>query len=213
MSHAATLHTSQPASRTAASFFVPALLIVWLGLVLKLGATGAFVTAGEPPVRLLAAVLGPVTAFLIAYRVSSAVREFALTADLRFITAAQGWRAGGFTFLALNAYGILPAYFAWPAGVGDMAIGVTAVWMLAGLARKPGFGASRAFALWNVLGILDLVVAVTAGAAVPLLFSNAAGVGSTDAMAYLPLVLIPAFFVPGFLILHAIALVQAREAR
>ena len=65
---------------------------------------------------------------------------------------------------------------------------------------------SRTFAIWNGLGILDLIVAVTAGSVVPLLFSN---VAPPDAMARLPLVLIPGFFVPGFVILHLIALAQA----
>jgi hypothetical protein len=57
---------------------------------------------------------------------------------------------------------------------------------------------------------LDLLVAVTLAAAVPLLFPN--GAISTAAMARLPLVLIPGFFVPGYLILHLIALAQARRA-
>ena len=98
------------------------------------------------------------------------MRQFALTADLRFITATQAWRFGGFAFLALYTYGVLPGYFAWPAGLGDMAIGAAAPWMLVGLAREPGFAGSRKFVTWNVLGILDLIVAVTVGAAVPLLF-------------------------------------------
>jgi hypothetical protein len=83
--------------------------------------------------------------------------------------------------------------------------------MLAGLARQPGFAGARRLAPWNVLGILDLVVAVSAGAAVPLLFPNFAGAISTDAMTKLPLVLIPGLFVPGYLILHLIALIQARR--
>ena len=143
---------------------VSALLVVWVGLIFGFGATGAFVVAaGTPPLRLFAAVAGPVIAFLIAYRWSAAVREFALTADLRFITATQAWRFGGFAFLALYTYGVLPGYFAWPAGLGDMAIGAAAPWMLVGLAREPGFAASRRFVTWNVLGILDLIVAVTVG--------------------------------------------------
>lgn len=51
---------------------------------------------------------------------SPAVREYALMADLRFITATQAWRFGGFAFLVLDTYRVLPA---WPAGLGDMAIG------------------------------------------------------------------------------------------
>ena len=211
MSRAATFSDDHPASRAAGSPLVPALLVVWVGLIVGFGATGAFVVAtGTPPLGLFAAVAGPVAAFLIAYWWSAAVREFALTIDLRLITATQAWRFGGFTFLALYAYGVLPGYFAWPAGLGDMAIGVAAPWMLVALAREPKFGTSRRFVTWNVLGILDLIVAVSLAATVPLLFPN--GAVSTAAMARLPLVLIPGFFVPGFVILHLIALAQARRA-
>ena len=134
MSHAATLFGDQPVSRAGASVLVSALLIVWLGLIVGLGATDAFVaTPGAPPLRLLVVVLGPVIAFLIAYRMI----------DLRFVTATQAWRFGGFAFLALYTYGVLPGYFAWPAGLGDMAIGAAAPWILLGLAREPGFAASR----------------------------------------------------------------------
>ena len=213
MSHAATLLGDQPVSRAGASVLVSALLVVWLGLIVWLGATEAFVaTPGTPPLRLLVVVLGPVIAFLIAYRMSAAVREYALMIDLRFVTATQAWRFGGFAFLALHTYGVLPGYFAWPAGLGDMAIGAAAPWILLGLAREPGFAASRTFVSWNVLGILDLIVAVSVGAVVPLLFPNVISSIPTDAMARLPLVLIPGFFVPGYLILHVIALAHARRA-
>jgi hypothetical protein len=93
-----------------------------------------------------------------------------------------------------------------------MAIGVVAPWMLAGLAREPGFAASRKFVTWNALGIVDLIVAVTVGAAVPLLFPNVVGAIPTSAMTRIPLVLIPGFFVPGYIILHVIALAQSRRA-
>ena len=65
---------------------------------------------------------------------------------------------------------------------------------------------------WNVLGILDLIVAVTVGAVVPLLFPNVISSIPTGAMTRLPLVLIPGFFVPGYIILHVIALAHARRA-
>jgi hypothetical protein len=66
--------------------------------------------------------------------------------------------------------------------------------------------------VWNLLGVLDLIVAVSIGAVVPLLFPGVVGEISTSAMTRLPLVLIPGFFVPGYLILHAIALLQTRPA-
>jgi hypothetical protein len=65
---------------------------------------------------------------------------------------------------------------------------------------------------WNVLGVLDLIVAVSVGAIVPLLFPNVVSAIPMDAMTRLPLVLIPGFFVPGYIILHVIALAQSRRA-
>lgn len=114
-------------------------------------------------------------------------------------------------FLALYTYGVLPGIFAWPAGLGDIAIGVTAPWVLVALIRQPRFAATKTFVLWNVLGLLDLVVAVSTGALSSALASGAAGEVTTAPMAQLPLVLIPAYFVPIFIMLHAAALIQARR--
>ena len=124
--------------------------------------------------------------------------------------AVQAWRAGGLGFLALYAHDVLPASFAIPAGLGDIAIGVTAPWVLARLLRSPGFAGSGTFVLWNVLGILDLVEALTLGALGSLLATGAAGEITTAPMATLPLLLIPIYLVPIFLALHAAALLQAR---
>src|SRR5258708_6580371 len=117
----------------------------------------------------------------------------------------------GFGFLALYTYGVLPGVFAWPAGLGDMAIGVTAPLMLASLLRRPNFAASKSFVAWNLSGILDLTVAVSIGALVPLLAPNFYGAVTTAPMAHLPLVLVPTYLVPTFLMLHLTALFQSRR--
>src|SRR5204863_202344 len=67
------------------------------------------------------------------------------------------------------------------------------------------------FVAWNLLGILDLVVAVSAGALSSALASGVAGEVTTAPMAQLPLVLIPAYLVPLFIMLHLAALFQARR--
>ena len=64
---------------------------------------------------------------------------------------------------------------------------------------------------WNLSGILDLTLAVSIGALVPLLAPNFYGAVSTALMAQLPLVLVPAYLVPTFSILHLTALFQARR--
>jgi hypothetical protein len=188
-------------------------LAVWFALVFLLGAGEVFVTSGgTPPLALLIAVTAPVIIFLAGFWVSHPFREFVLAADLRLMMGMQAWRFAGFIFLTLYTYGVLPGYFAWPAGLGDMAIGVTAPWLLVALIRQPSFAASKIFAAWNVFGILDLVVAVGLGALGPrLLAVDAAGAVATAPMAHLPLVFIPAFLVPIFIILHIAALFQARR--
>jgi hypothetical protein len=183
-----------------------------LALIFVLGARGVFVAPpGAPPLALLIGLLAPLSLFLVGYRTIPPLREFILSADLRLIVGIQAWRWAGFGFLTLYTYGVLPGIFAWPAGLGDMAIGVTAPLVLAALLRRPGFAASKSFVAWNVSGILDLTVAVSIGALVPLLAPNFYGPVSTAPMTQLPLVLVPTYLVPTFLILHLTALFQARR--
>jgi hypothetical protein len=193
---------------------VASTLAAWLLVVLMAGAAQAFIgPIGQPPIRMGIAVIAPVVAFFLAFRTSRSFREAVLAADLRWISALQAWRFGGFAFLALYAYAVLPGSFAWPAGLGDMAIGFTAPWIVLALLHRPGFAASKTFVAWNMLGILDLIAAVSTGAASSALATGAAGEISARPMADLPLVLIPAYFVPVFLMLHATALLQVWHAR
>jgi hypothetical protein len=91
-----------------------------------------------------------------------------------------------------------------------MFIGVTAPWIVAKMSN-PGFAQSRTFVAWNVLGILDLLVAVAMGALGSILLGNPSGVFPTTVMSQMPLVLIPTFFVPMFVVLHLVALLQVRQ--
>jgi hypothetical protein len=105
----------------------------------------------------------------------------------------------------LEAHGLLPTIFAWPAGFGDMAVGITAsfvAWRVANSDHR------RAFIRWQMFGIADLVTAVTLGATAGLLRPQ----GPTTAlMTVLPLSLIPTFLVPLFLMFHIICIAQARK--
>jgi hypothetical protein len=192
--------------------FVAAFFLAWFAVILILGARGAFVAApGAPPLALLIGLLAPLSLFALAYGMVRPLREFILAADLRVIVGIQAWRWAGFGFLTLYTYRVLPGIFAWPAGLGDMAIGATSPLVLAALLRRPGFAASKRFVAWNLSGILDLTVAVSIGALVPLLAPHFYGAVSTSPMSQLPLVLVPTYLVPTFLMLHLTALLQARR--
>lgn len=187
---------------------------LWFLIVFLLGAVGGFVrTPGTPPFPILIGSVGPVILFIVAYLLSASFRTFILSIDLPVATAIQAWRFAGLGFLALYTYGILPGVFAWPAGLGDIAIGVTAPWVVFALLRRSGFATSRVFVVWNLFGILDLINAISTGGLNSALASGIPGEVTTGPMAQLPLVLIPAYFVPLFLMLHLAALFQAKRQK
>ena len=81
------------------------------------------------PIAISATV--PVALFVAAYAGSARFRNFALSQDVRTLTMLHLWRIIGFVFLALYAIGHLPAVFAIPAGVGDVAVGIAAFFVMA----------------------------------------------------------------------------------
>ena len=203
---------SQPTALSGIRLSVTLVLTVWFLLVVSLGAVGAFGTRpGTPPFPIAIGVGAPLLLFFAWLRLSQSFRDFVLSLDLRLIAGMQAWRWAGLGFLFLYAYKVLPAVFALTAGLGDMAIGITAPWMILALVRQPGFAASATFIRWNVLGILDLIVALSIGTLSGILATGAPGEISTAPMETLPLLLIPAFLVPLFLMLHTAALMQSRR--
>jgi hypothetical protein len=53
------------------------------------------------------------------------------------------------------AEGLLPAGFAWPAGLGDIFMAVTAPWIAARVVADNRFRFGRVFLVWNLIGIAD----------------------------------------------------------
>jgi hypothetical protein len=189
-----------------------ALLLLWLMVVLILGADDAFSRGpGAVPLPILAGLLTPIIIFLIAFWTVGPFHNFVMSIDLPVVAGIQAWRFAGLGFIALYAYGILPGLFAWPAGLGDMTIGITAPLVILALRRHPAFATGRLFWIWNLFGMLDLVVAVSLGALSAVLGIGISAEITTFPMGRMPLVLIPAFLVPLFLMLHLASLFQARR--
>ena len=92
---------------------------------------------------------------------------------------------------------------------GDRSDCTSSCWLVycGGLALRQ----AEASSAWNLSGILDLTVAVSIGALVPLFAPNLYGSVTSAPMTQLPLVLIPTYLVPTFLMLHLTALFQARR--
>lgn len=119
------------------------------------------------------------------------------------LIAVNTWRIVGIAFLWGMTQGVLDPSFAIPAGIGDILIGATAIPFAIFLWK--GYSWSKyALIVWTVLGIADLVNAVTLG-----LITNPDF--STSTMATFPWILVPTVAVPTALILHGITLYRLRK--
>ncbi len=203
-----------PASRTKLPPLVVFLLVAWFSIVAWLAAGDVFAAGpGELPWRLVLALILPQMLFALAYWASSEVRDFALSLSLPLLTGMQAWRMLGMGFLMLWFWDVLPPLFAFPAGLGDAAVAAAAPFLVAAFFTRNGVSRRRLI-VWNWLGVADFLLAfsvgfLASGSAAGLL---AAGVTS-DPMSRLPLVLVPAFGVPFFTLLHFVSFLQLYRSR
>jgi len=169
----------------------------WLALALLAGATGFLARLPFPGPQ--AIFLALFAATLIAATSVPALRAWVDALPLRTLIGINALRFIGITFLVLAARGQIAPVFAARAGWGDIATAVLALVLLA--AGEPRTPLHRGLAhAWNAFGLLDLVVAVGTATAVTL---NDTAPGIAPVL-YLPLVVIPAFFVPIFLANHVV---------
>ncbi len=174
----------------------------WFAAAVAAGLSGAVNDPGRPPLVLLAFVALPILGFVTAYRASASLRAFADGISWPLLVGSHGWRFVGLGFIVAWLTGDLPAGFALPAGLGDVAAAIGALFLAAEL--RAGSRPRGWLLAWNVFGLVDLLLALTLG----LLYSNSLlgvlspGTVTTQAMATFPANLIPMFFVPLFLLLH-----------
>jgi hypothetical protein len=107
------------------------------------------------------AVVGFFGSLLALRRIPVVARALAAPGMASRLEYPHTFRVEGVAFLIMMALGHLPALFALPAGLGDIAAGIAAPMVAHRLARGTGHRA----ALWhNAFGMTDLVVALTLGA-------------------------------------------------
>lgn len=178
------------------------LLGAWFALSGVIAAHGWYVAKlGTQPPWLPIAFLAALLAMLGATAIPSVARAIAAPGTLGRLHLPHAFRVAGVAFLITMALGHLPALFALPAGLGDIAVGIAAPFVARDLARGTGH---RAAVRFNILGIADLVVALTLGSLTA--FQIVAVTPTAQAIAELPLALIPTAAVPLLLALHITAL-------
>ena len=173
-------------------------LATWAGAMMLAIMAGVFAGDGLSRLALPASVAIPIAVVATVYRVSARFRNYLLTLDLRVVLMAQLWRVIGVVFLFALAFDQLPAGFAVPAGVGDIATGIAAFGVVLALGNGT-LTRGRLYA-FTALGMVDFLIALVTGLALAPL--------TLDVW---PLAIFPTIMIPFFAVLHLVAVLQSRH--
>lgn len=175
---------------------------LWLAVVWSAALGGAFKPGAVALPLLPIATLGPVALALPVLLRSRRIGKVLDAMPASWLVALQVLRVNGFVFLLAWAAGTAPGVFALPAGIGDVLTGLLAVPVA--LSLGSGSRESRRAAIaWNIFGLVDFAVALSIGLA---LAFRLIGTGATATGGVYPAVMIPAFAVPTWIMLHALSL-------
>jgi hypothetical protein len=143
------------------------------------------------------AVAGFLGLLLVLRRIPVVARALSAPGMASRLLLPHSFRVEGVVFLLYLALGHLPAVFALPAGLGDLATGLAAALVARRLAR----GTGRRAAWWfNAFGLTDLITALTLGALTVYQLLHVTPSGAP--IAQRPLALIPTVGVPLLFVLH-----------
>jgi hypothetical protein len=191
-----------PRSRVLPWVLLGLVLLAWgTGVLLLAEAQGMRQGLGQPPFKLVASILVPVGVGVFAWRLVPAIRRWTDSWDLAMVVGIQTFRVIGIVFLFVWWLGNLPTIFAWVAALGDIAVGILALPATVAVALKsPGWQARVRRLTYT--GLTDFAVVLSLGALSaegrPLQFP---GEPSAVAMQMMPMVMIPGFLVPIFILL------------
>ncbi|MGL5363157.1 MAG: hypothetical protein ACRDBH_09765 [Bosea sp. (in: a-proteobacteria)] len=170
------------------------LVLVWAGLWSWVPALVAL-RLQPPPLGQAGVILSVLLGFLALMFLPQA-RAFFRNADLNWLVTMGSWRpVYGGVLLAIGLLGGLPSAFFWSAAIGDILVGLWAIWIMA---RKLKVS-QREVVAWNIFGLADLAHVLVLGAINlrPFYLAN------PDVS---PLNLLPMAGVPVFLALHIMTL-------
>jgi len=191
--------------RAKAFWTVSSLLVGWFVFAVVTSMAGWYRPQSGPP-TIQYGLLIPIVVGVVLFRTWPLLRRTLALVPDSWLVGVQLYRVLGVIFLVLYAGGHLSALFALPAGLGDSLVGIIAPFVAASIT-----GSSeelvRRVRFWNLLGITDLVIAVTIGFLTsPSPLQMASFDRPSTLIAMFPLSLIPVFAVPLSILLHIASL-------
>ena len=204
MSETGSMTSEVPASVRHGRRLVATALLIWLVLAIAVGASGRMAGLRPPQPQIILAIL--TLAASIAVFAIRALRNWARTIPVAGLVAWHLTRlVAGAYFLVLAGRSTLPRSFAYPAGIGDVAVGVLAAVLLLTVSPRSVAG-HRCYTAWNVFGLLDIIFVVVNAARTGL-----AHPASMAPLLRLPLSILPTFLVPTIFVCHFILIGRLRS--
>jgi hypothetical protein len=186
-------------------------LLGWFAVATALAASGFFERTLDRVPTIQYGIFVPIIIGAFAIARSRTVARLIEAVPQQWLVSVQLYRALGAIFVVLCITGHMPGLFAWPAGLGDIAVGLMAPIVGYLYARDPQ-SATPTVALWNVFGLLDLAVAVTTGFLTsPSVLQMFAFDNPNMLISAYPLVMVPVYLVPVSVVLHIASLTKLRR--
>ena len=180
-------------------------LVFWLWFGAALAAGHYRMLSRIPPMALPGIVFGLTGLLLLAYFRVAPVRAWVNSLDLRALILLHVTRFVGIYFLILYQRGELPRAFAVPAGIGDIVVAMMAIPVA--IAPLTDDMHRRAVAIWNVFGLVDILLVIASAARI-----NLTAPAELRAFTHLPLSLLPTFLVPLIVASHVIIFHRTKAA-
>lgn len=191
-------------------FPLTSVLLLWFGLIFLFAAKGFFKFEKPSPIPVAIAIYLPVIFGGILIARSAFMQKILFSIPQRSLVLLHAARFIGAMFIWFYLTGKLPPTFALTAGIGDCLVASFALTSVFILKKNP----NAKIVLWilNVLGIIDLLMAVSLGTLSSegpqrLIFETP----PSNLIAELPLLLIPGFGVPFIALIHVISVMKLRR--
>jgi hypothetical protein len=170
-------------------------IVFWVWLLAAIAVGQSDFLQRLPTVAIQGILFGLTGLLVLAYRWIAPFRAWIVAIDHRGLVLLHVTRLVGLYFLLLYQRGELPYAFAVPGGIGDILVAIAAIavafWPLSDATRN------RAIYIWNVAGLIDLLLVVLSAARIGLSAPH-----ELAALTRLPLSLLPTFLVPLLITSH-----------
>jgi hypothetical protein len=162
--------------------------------------SGFFMENSLPP-KILLYTAFPLLAFYLLVISNLEIYKVILEkVTLQALVGIHLFRFIGIFFIITNAYGAIPAKFAYIGGLGDIATAIFAIFVIKALDSKKSY-AKKLVIIWNIFGLCDIFSVLTT-AIITTRISIETGSQNIVEIANFPFALIPAFAPATIIFLH-----------